>query len=295
MLLHSIPFFLFVLFSVITYHIQSDEMKRYILTQAGQQQAPAVLYIIGSLLYVQFYAYTFITLRNINTFRSKISNHFSEFNKVNLNWLSVTIILFMIVIGIGMVNSFIRITPLTNYSNITLTVIIFTIFLFITQILFKAIQYPSIFEGIKEEENAEQTATISPAITEKKEIRYAGSSLSGDEKELMKQQLVNYMQQEKPYLEPQLMLEELADMLKIKPRILSQVINESFNQNFFDFINRYRIEEAKRLLGNPADKKITVLEVLYQVGFNSKSSFNTLFKRYTGVTPSEYKKSNASL
>ncbi|HEY5368026.1 MAG TPA: AraC family transcriptional regulator [Hanamia sp.] len=270
-------------------------MKRYILTQAGQQQAPAVLYIIGSLLYVQFYAYTFITLRNINTFRSKISNHFSEFNKVNLNWLSVTIILFMIVIGIGMVNSFIRITPLTNYSNITLTVIIFTIFLFITQILFKAIQYPSIFEGIKEEENAEQTATISPAITEKKEIRYAGSSLSGDEKELMKQQLVNYMQQEKPYLEPQLMLEELADMLKIKPRILSQVINESFNQNFFDFINRYRIEEAKRLLGNPADKKITVLEVLYQVGFNSKSSFNTLFKRYTGVTPSEYKKSNASL
>jgi AraC-like DNA-binding protein len=55
-------------------------------------------------------------------------------------------------------------------------------------------------------------------------------------------------------------------------------------------VNRYRIEEAKRLLTNPPDKKITVLEVLYEVGFNSKSSFNTLFKKYTGLTPSEFKK-----
>jgi AraC-like DNA-binding protein len=63
-------------------------------------------------------------------------------------------------------------------------------------------------------------------------------------------------------------------------------------QNFFDFINRYRIEEAQRLLTDPPDKKITVLEVLYECGFNSKSSFNTLFKKHTGLTPSEFKKKN---
>ena len=70
------------------------------------------------------------------------------------------------------------------------------------------------------------------------------------------------------------------------------MINETVGQNFFDFVNRYRIEEAKKLLANPADKKITVLEVLYEVGFNSKSSFNTLFKKHTGLTPSEFKKKN---
>jgi len=61
-------------------------------------------------------------------------------------------------------------------------------------------------------------------------------------------------------------------------------------QNFYDFINRYRILEAKQLLTNPKDPKITVLEVLYEVGFNSKSSFNTLFKKYTGLTPTEFRK-----
>ena len=60
-------------------------------------------------------------------------------------------------------------------------------------------------------------------------------------------------------------------------------------QHFYDLINRYRIEEAARLLTDPEDEKITILEVLYQVGFNSKSSFNTLFKKYMGMTPTEFR------
>jgi AraC-like DNA-binding protein len=72
------------------------------------------------------------------------------------------------------------------------------------------------------------------------------------------------------------------------------VINDLTGKNFFEFINHYRIEEAKRMLTNPKDKKITVLEVMYQSGFNSKSSFNTLFKKQTGLTPVEFKKANLS-
>jgi AraC-like DNA-binding protein len=98
------------------------------------------------------------------------------------------------------------------------------------------------------------------------------------------------METVKPWLDPDLTLEQLAGQLALRPRVLSQVINEDLGQNFFEFINRYRIGEAKALLMDPADKKMTVLEVLYQVGFNSKSSFNTLFKKQTGVTPSEFKK-----
>ncbi len=98
------------------------------------------------------------------------------------------------------------------------------------------------------------------------------------------------MQTKKPYLEPELTLEQLASRLSLKPRVLSQAINEILEQNFYDFINRHRIEEASRLLTNPKDEKITVQEVFYEVGFNSKSSFNTLFKKYTGLTPTAFRK-----
>jgi AraC-like DNA-binding protein len=98
------------------------------------------------------------------------------------------------------------------------------------------------------------------------------------------------MNKEKPYLMSSLTLKELADKLDMNPRILSQIINDRKKQNFYDFINSYRIEDAKLLLANPAKRKMTILEILYGVGFNSKSVFNTTFKKYTGLTPSEYKK-----
>jgi AraC-like DNA-binding protein len=103
-------------------------------------------------------------------------------------------------------------------------------------------------------------------------------------------QLRGHMEAGRPWLDPDLTLEQLASQVKLRPKLLSQAINEGLGKNFFEFINQYRIEEAKRLLTDPADKRITVLEVLYQVGFNSKSSFNTVFKKQTGMTPSEFKK-----
>lgn len=297
MLLHAVPFFLFSIFAILSYHSQSTAMKKFILTAAGKQEMPVVLYGIGMLLYVQFYSYSFAALNLVRKYKAAISNQFSEINAINLNWLRSTIILFMIVLGVGVFNSFITLTPLINYFNVTLTLIIVTIFLFINRILLKALRQPEIFEGIKEEsiEDTHMEPPFAITVQEKPLQKYAGSTLTNAEKEQIKLQLLAYMQKEKPFLEPQLTIEELADMLKIKSKTLSQVINECLNQNFFDFINRYRIEEAKRLLTNPADKKITVLEVLYEVGFNSKSSFNTLFKKYTGLTPSEFKKANGTL
>jgi AraC-like DNA-binding protein len=302
MLLHAVPFLLFLLFAVLSYHIQSASMKRFILNAAAKQQTPVVLYIIGILLYAQFYSYTVAALRLVKQYKSTISNRFSEINKINLDWLRSTIFLFMVVIRVGVLNAYIPLTPLINYFSITLSLIIISIFLFINRILLKALRHPESFEGRKEEDTIEtptEELTEAPGIplihNEHPVQKYAGSLLTDTEKAEVKATLIAYMQKERPFLEPQLTIEELADMLKIKPRILSQVINECLNQNFFDFINRYRIEEAKRLLANPADPKITVLEVLYQVGFNSKSSFNTLFKKYTGLTPSEFKNKNAPL
>ena len=83
---------------------------------------------------------------------------------------------------------------------------------------------------------------------------------------------------------------DLAEELGVSGKALSQIINQGFDQNFYDFINTFRCEEVKTILQGP-DKKMTIIEAMFQAGFNSKSSFNKEFKKLTGQTPSEFKKS----
>jgi len=103
------------------------------------------------------------------------------------------------------------------------------------------------------------------------------------------QNLSEHLSKNKPFLEPDLTLNELAEQMQISSRQLSTLINIELGKSFFDLINGYRIEEAKRILKESQDSKLTVLEVMYDVGFNSKSSFNTAFKKYTGTTPTAFK------
>ncbi len=111
-----------------------------------------------------------------------------------------------------------------------------------------------------------------------------------DQIEENKKQLEALLNTEKPFLNPQVSLTDLSENLSVSTKHLSQVINQSFNKNFFDFINTYRIQEAQQILKESKDVKLTVLEAMYQAGFNSKSSFNTAFKKETGQTPTEFRK-----
>ncbi len=92
------------------------------------------------------------------------------------------------------------------------------------------------------------------------------------------------------HLESQINLERFAEQIGIKARELSTIINDHYQQNFFEFINSQRVEEAKRLLGAPECAGDTVLDILYKSGFNSQSAFHRFFKRMVGMTPSEYRK-----
>lgn len=101
--------------------------------------------------------------------------------------------------------------------------------------------------------------------------------------------LLDYMKSEKPYLDANLTLTSLADLINIPMRQLSQVINQAMGKNFTDFINAYRIEECIQHLTDNQNGKRTILEIAYDVGFNSKSTFNAAFKKHTGQTPKSYK------
>lgn len=137
---------------------------------------------------------------------------------------------------------------------------------------------------------------INPDMMSESELRkkYESSSLEDSQADRYLEQLLRYMEQEKPYREGNIRLNDLAEELVIPPHHLSQIINEKLGMNFFEFINTYRIEEAQQLLKDPRNKNFTILHVAFEAGFNNKTSFNKAFKEEVGVTPSEFRKAHLS-
>ncbi len=119
--------------------------------------------------------------------------------------------------------------------------------------------------------------------------KYEKSRLTPERSERYLDKLLNFMTKEKPFTDGDLTIQRLSEKLSIPAHHLSQTINERLGQTFSDFINSYRVEEAKKKLLDPALKHLSVLGIAEEVGFNSKSSFNAVFKKHTNMTPSEFR------
>lgn len=119
-------------------------------------------------------------------------------------------------------------------------------------------------------------------------LKYRNSILDIEEREIKTNLLLSYMKEKKPFLNPETSLNILSKEIGISSRILSQIINEYANKNFNDFINSYRIEESKKQLREKSNDEKYISEILYSVGFNSRSSFYNAFKKNTDLTPGEY-------
>jgi AraC-like DNA-binding protein len=131
---------------------------------------------------------------------------------------------------------------------------------------------------------------IPVSIPEPPSPRYLRSTLTAQESQIALQRLRLVMERDKPYLESNLTLAGLAEQIGLPAHHLSQVINEQCGQNFADFINSHRIEEAKRRLHDQHFAHYSILAISEDSGFHSKSTFNTAFKKHTGLTPSEFRK-----
>lgn len=140
--------------------------------------------------------------------------------------------------------------------------------IFVTSLAFVSIRYTHLFAGLTAVGGAETAAFTAEQV----------------------ERVRTFMERERPYLADDISLELLARRLSLPERTLSRILNHHFKMNFFEFINRYRIEEAKRLLSNPQKSDLTIMDVLAESGFSSKSTFNTIFKKQVGQTPSQYRK-----
>ena len=121
--------------------------------------------------------------------------------------------------------------------------------------------------------------------------KYKSSTLDPEKADRSLKKLSYVLEVEKVFKDEDLSLQSLAEKLSISPRELSRLINERLDVNYANFINRYRIEEAKNLLFAGGNDH-SILEIAYEVGFNSKAVFNRAFKKFTGMTPSEFRKNN---
>jgi AraC-like DNA-binding protein len=196
---------------------------------------------------------------------------------LNLGWLQWTFMVFSVIVLADVVQF---VSFLLNFDIPQLSTLVFILILTAINLLY--------FYGFSPAHEQtgfnKQDLALSTSISSRTRLN---TTLQANQ--VLIKSLEDHLRTSESFKNPTLTIAMLAQQLGIQKRTLSELINNHYRQNFVDFINTHRIESAKERLKNPVDSGETILEVLYEVGFNSKSSFNTAFKKKTGLTPSEFK------
>jgi AraC-like DNA-binding protein len=226
----------------------------------------------------------YIVITNILLYKheKRILNHFSNQEKINLNWLR------FLFYGMGITWAIIIFRGSDTWIFTMASVLLIFIGYF-------GIKQVGIFtdKSFEFAENEPVILIANDKIVDKFNIekkKYAKSGLNEDTAKILHQQLKFLMENRKTFKEPELTLTDLAIRMEVHPNYLSQVINELEGVNFYDYVNTLRVEEFKRLVSFPENQKYTLLALAYDCGFNSKTSFNRFFKIATNLSPSEYVK-----
>ncbi len=279
-LLHFIPFFLFNFYLLVVSFFPFVSERISLSHVANDHEPPLLfhLFLIGVVLSGP--VYFFLSTRLFKNLDIRIFNNFSRDEHINLDWLRKLVYIFgsvwtllMVVAVIHHVFNLFSWTFCTDGISLSLSI-------FIILIGYYGLKQKQLFSFSEKE----------LLIPVQKPEKYSGSRLKEPDARLYLEKLTRFMEEEKPYLDPDLNLPQLAKGVNIPSHYLSQVINEYIGLNFFDFINHQRVEDVKSKMSDPQYNNFSILGIAFESGFNSKSAFNRVFKNITGSTPSEYKK-----
>lgn len=276
-LYHAIPFFLLYCFFIISFQIKSYEEK-ILLIKEGTLLSESVSHLLLWSLFISCITYITLALRKILNYKIDAKENLSSIEKLNIDWLMLIVFGFLAMWGTDFISYLLSLAGIRTYE-------IREVFLFISLSINLVFANLILIMGLRHPELLHENW-----ITKQPKPKYESSSLPEENKIQISNELKNLMKDKKPFLEPDLTLNDLAEMLKIHPRTLSQIINEKIEMSFYDYVNGFRINEACAKLTNPEFDSETIMGILLESGFNSKSVFNSLFKKTTGVTPSEYRK-----
>ncbi len=285
--LHFLPAVLLIIRMLPYFFLPGNEKLQYTLEM--QQQRSVLMTVTLYSYMVSGITYIILSLLLLRRHRKNLTANFSYTDQINLSWLRNLIIGMIVIWSIVTVGH--SLDDLTGL-NIKYEVdqLIFTsLSLFILMVGYFGVKQTWIFSG-----QIPVDAHGQPESTKKEAsdfVQYRKSGLKSAQADELQARLEKVMKEEKPFLDHKLTLKALAEHLGTHPNYLSQVVNERFQRNFYDFINTARIEEFKSLVQQPQSKHLTVLALAIDCGFSSKSSFNKFFKKSTGKTPSEFIKS----
>ncbi|RZJ79472.1 MAG: AraC family transcriptional regulator, partial [Chryseobacterium sp.] len=201
----------------------------------------------------------------------------------SLNWIFQFTVAMSVFFGVALLKNIFKFSDHPDISERLKVGLILFELIIIFWYLYKALNNPNLFRHIDS-----KLRLVSDIISEDTSSNLLAKNEEEQSSALFA--LKQYMADQQPFLNASLTIQDVSKDIKIPVRELSVLINYSLGQHFYDFVNAYRIGYAMDILKDPSKKKVTVLEILYASGFNSKSSFNTAFKKQAGTTPTEYRK-----
>lgn len=276
-MLHFIPFLAFFIVSVI---FRSEPLVRDLRSFFVPDKLISLRIVYGTSFFLSITVYSVLAFIEIRKHQSNLRNLVSYTSGViTLNWLKIVSISFyaayfvlFILGGLNMIGNYIPFDPYFVIFGFI------TIFTFVYS--FYGIKQPVIFgQELKEEDEENRRDTE----------KYTRSGLKDEQASDYLEMLITYVEINKPYLDRDLSIHNLALMTGIPKHFITQVLNEKYKRNFFTFINEYRVKEAVERFSDPKYSNYTILAIAFDSGFNSKTTFNSIFKNQTGKTPSEYR------
>jgi len=265
--IHFVPFILVQIYGVLFFYFESTEYQLSLLDFS--KQPPWHIRLVGLLIPVVGIFYMILTVIKTVEFNKKIKNSLSNIEDIDLSWLQYlvfgTMVIWMVVL-ISYLVGFIFGDQLQ--ANLMIYI---TLSIFLYTLAIKSYRQPEI--------KVESTTQDS----------YKKSGLTDEKANEIRQKILNVMNADKPYLDPKLNLNQLAEKMEISTHNLSEIINTKLEQNFYDFVNRYRVEEVKKIIGEDKEAKYNILAHGFEAGFSSKSAYYTAFKKFSGKTPAQYR------
>jgi AraC-like DNA-binding protein len=282
---HLFPFILFNMFILNDVYIVNALNET--IPSSLENSMNIVLY---SGFYLLFFFYLSIGFRLLWKTKKLYVENFSNTDIRRFNYLFQLNAIVSFVILSSAIKNYIVFNKYGEFIGDSVIIVLLLLLLLFCWIIYKGLNSPELFN--------EEAASLNLVSEMIHEVRTKSDNYSSivDQRLVMEiseeqvDRLTRFMKEEKPYLDPTLSLQELANRLEVPPRELSILINHHLSKHFFDFVNDFRIEHAKAILSDPSKQDLTILEILYEVGFNSKSSFNSAFKKVTGFTPTQFRK-----
>ncbi len=242
------------------------------LIKSGYVIFPLDQFLLMALSTFQMLAYFYLAFALLRNYEERFKDESANTEILNVDWLkkiSIGFSLYMMLFFVAYFQLFL----LKAHRQEIFYFAMLVLSGFIHAVGYHAIRQPEIFSGKK---------LLPPAP------KYQKNILPETRMKNYLEKLLHLMETEQSYLNPELKLSDVAEALHISSNHLSQVINAELGKNFFDFINARRVEEAQRRLLDPKYAHYTILAIALEVGFNNKASFNRVFKKHTGMTPSEF-------